>query len=327
VAFERIGLTTSIPVEVIFGAECLPVDLNNVFITHENPLRLINCAEEAGFPHSLCAWIKGVFGVLLEDAGLHTIVAVTQGDCSNTHALMEVLTMKGKEVIPFEFPYDRNPALLSSQIETLQRRFGTGWKQTRAAKKRLDAIRKKLVALDELTWGENKVSGQENHLFLVSSSDFNSDPDRFERELDEFLDRAKRRAPYHDLVRLGYVGVPPIFKGLYEYIETLDARVVYNEIQRQFSMPYLVDDLVEQYLMYTYPYDIFTRLKDIQDAVTARRIDGIIHYTQSFCFRLIHDIVFRARLKVPILTLEGENPRLLDDRTKTRLETFVDKLR
>jgi benzoyl-CoA reductase/2-hydroxyglutaryl-CoA dehydratase subunit BcrC/BadD/HgdB len=254
-------------------------------------------------------------------------VAVTQGDCSNTHALMDVLTARGKEIVPFEFPYDRNYSTLSFHIETLINRFNTGWKQAMEAKKRLDAIRRKLAVLDELTWRENKVSGLENHLFLVSSSDFNSNPEKFEKELDEFLERAEKRAARQGQVRLGYVGVPSIFSGLYEYLETLDAQVVFNEIQRQFSMPYLVDDLVEQYLRYTYPYNISARLQDIEEAIETRKLDGIIHYTQSFCFRQIQDIVLREKLKIPVLTLEGENPGILDDRTKTRIETFVDMLR
>jgi len=320
-------MTTSIPVEVIFGANRIPVDLNNVFINYKKPLHLIGRAEEAGFPHTVCAWIKGIFGVLVEDAGLDTIVAVTQGDCSNTHALMDVLSAQGKKIVPFEFPYDRDYSTLSFHIEAFINRFNTGWEQAMKAKKRLDAIRRKLVTLDELTWRENKVSGLENHLFLVSSSDFNSNPEKFEKELDEFLERAKKRTACQSQVRLGYVGVPPIFSGLYEYLETLGAQVVFNEIQRQFSMPYLVDDLVEQYLLYTYPYNIYARLQDIQEAIEARKIDGIIHYTQSFCFRQIQDIVLREKLKIPVLTLEGENPGIIDDRTKTRIETFVDMLR
>jgi benzoyl-CoA reductase/2-hydroxyglutaryl-CoA dehydratase subunit BcrC/BadD/HgdB len=324
---KRVAMTTSIPVEVILGADRVPVDLNNVFINHQKPLHLIRRAEEAGFPHAVCAWIKGIFGVLLEDAGLNTIVAVTQGDCSNTHALMDVLTAQGKEIVPFEFPYDRSYAALSSQLETFLNRFHTGWEQAVEAKKRLDAIRRKLVMLDELTWRENKVSGLENHLFLVSSSDFNSNPAKFEKELDGFLERAEKRTAREYRIRIGYVGVPPIFSGLYEYLETLGAQVVFNEIQRQFSMPYLSDDLVEQYLLYTYPYNIFARLRDIEEAIEVRKIDGIIHYTQSFCFRQIQDIVLREKLKIPLLTLEGENPGVLDDRTKTRIETFVDMLR
>jgi len=47
---ENIGFTTSVPVEVIFAAGYRPVDLNNVFITDDNPGKLIEVAENAGFP-------------------------------------------------------------------------------------------------------------------------------------------------------------------------------------------------------------------------------------------------------------------------------------
>jgi len=50
VGLKNIGFTTSVPVEVIFAAGYRPVDLNNVFITDDNPGKLIEVAENAGFP-------------------------------------------------------------------------------------------------------------------------------------------------------------------------------------------------------------------------------------------------------------------------------------
>jgi benzoyl-CoA reductase/2-hydroxyglutaryl-CoA dehydratase subunit BcrC/BadD/HgdB len=120
--------------------------------------------------------------------------------------------------------------------------------------------------------------------------------------------------------------VPPIFTDFYEWIETLGARVVYNEVQRQFTMPFETDDLVEQYARYTYPYDVFGRIEDIAAEVKRRGIVGLIHYTQSFCFRQIQDLIIRKHLDVPILTLEGDFPSKLDARTKVRIESFVEML-
>ena len=81
--------------------------------------------------------------------------------------------------------------------------------------------------------------------------------------------------------------------------------MVYNEIQRQFAMPEPGQDLADQYTNYTYPYDTACRLAAIKQQIQLRNIDGIIHYVQSFCHRTISDIIFRARLNVPVLTLEG----------------------
>ena len=117
----------------------------------------------------------------------------------------------------------------------------------------MNKIRDKLKRLDQLSFRENVVSGLENHLHLVASSDFNGDPEQFEADLDLFLSRAQARTPGNDTIRLGYLGVPPIFNGFYEFMEEKEARVVFNEVQRQFSMPSEREDIVDQYLEYTYP--------------------------------------------------------------------------
>ena len=129
-----------------------------------------------------------------------------------------------------------------------------------------------------------------------------------------------------DGVRIGYLGVPPIFTDLYDFLEDLGGRVVFNEIQRQFSMPFETDDMVEQYLRYTYPYSFFSRLEDIKREVHTRQIDGLIHYVQSFCFRQVQDIILRQEIKIPILTIEGDRPAPLDARTRLRLESFTEML-
>ena len=104
---ELVGITTTVPVEVILAAGLTPVDLNNRFITDPDPAGLVRRAEEAGLARTLCAWIKGIYAWCLEHPEVGTIIAVTQGDCSNTHALMELLSLAGRRVIPFDFPFGR----------------------------------------------------------------------------------------------------------------------------------------------------------------------------------------------------------------------------
>jgi len=186
----------------------------------------------------------------------------------------------------------------------------------------------KLNRLDVLTWRDNLVSGEENHAFLVAGSDMKGDPWAFEREVDAFLEKAQQREPWADgeEIRLGYLGVPPIWQGLYERLERRGVRVVFNEIQRQFSMPYLAPSIEEQYLLFTYPYDVFYRLEDIRRETVRRRLDGFIHYAQTFCFRQIEDKILRHSLSKPVLTLEGDRPEPLDARTETRIDAFVEML-
>jgi benzoyl-CoA reductase/2-hydroxyglutaryl-CoA dehydratase subunit BcrC/BadD/HgdB len=84
--------------------------------------------------------------------------------------------------------------------------------------------------------------------------------------------------------------------------------------------------LAEQYTNYTYPYSIDGRIRDIKSETERRHIDGIIHYVQAFCHRAIGDIVFRNRLPIPILTIEGNTDFTLTQQLKTRLEAFIDMI-
>ena len=129
-------------------------------------------------------------------------------------------------------------------------------------------------------------------------------------------------------IRLGLAGVPPIYSDFFEVIEDeLDARVVLNEVPRQFAMPWAPEvDIVTCYQRYTYPYDIFGRMEDIKAECERRGIEGLIHYAQSFCFRQIEDLLVKQGLDLPVLTLEGDRPGPVDARTRVRLEAFIESL-
>lgn len=322
---HRVGFTTTVPLEVVIAAGKIPVDMNNVFITSPRSHQLIEEAEVDGFPRSTCGWIKGMYAAILEK-GIKELIAVTEGDCSNTRALMEVLSLKGVETVPFAYPHDRQPESIRFEIEKLMRHFGVGWDAVNLSRERLGRIRRKVREIDRLTWEENRVTGAENHYYQVCTSDMNSDPDRFEADVDAFIAEARTRSPFKDKLRLAYIGVPPIFDDLYQFTESLGARVVFNETQRQFAMPYDTPDMVEQYRAYTYPYDIFHRLSDILLELERRKVDAVIHYVQSFCFRQIEDMIVRQKVPLPILTLEGDKPTPLDARTKIRIEGFLEML-
>ncbi|MFO7660263.1 MAG: 2-hydroxyacyl-CoA dehydratase [Candidatus Cloacimonadaceae bacterium] len=319
---KRIGFTTSLPVEVILAAGHVPVDLNNIFINN-NPDRFVSRAEHEGFPRNVCAWIKGIY-TSAREAALDEVIGVTQGDCSNTHSLMSMLSDQGIKVFGFSFPVDKSYADLDKEIQKLERHFEVDRSEVIKVKKRLDSIRAKLLLLDEMTWKECLVTGAENHYWLVSASDFNGNPDQFEEDLHAFLKEAKDRDPYQPRLRLAYLGVPPIFSNLYQVVTKLGGEVIYNEIQRQFAMLTLKRDIVEQYLEYTYPYSVFERIKDIETECDKRQVEAIVSYTQSFCHRQIDNILLKKYLHLPFLNLEGDQPSEVDSRTLLRLESFME---
>ncbi|RLC48824.1 MAG: 2-hydroxyacyl-CoA dehydratase, partial [Candidatus Cloacimonadota bacterium] len=269
----NIGFTTSFPVEIVFAAGHKPIDLNNIFVTG-NARKFVEEAEFEGYPRNICSWIKGMYSVALTSE-IDAVIGVVEGDCSNTHSLMETLKDKNVEVIPFSFTYIRDRKELEAEINKLEEYFQVEHSDVLKVKKRLDEIRKKLIRLDELTWKENKVTGLENHLWLVNSSDFNSNPDDFEKRLDTFLMETEDRNPIKTDFRLGFLGVPPIITDFYDFLLEHKTNIVFNEIQRQFSMPYLEENLVDQYLKYTYPYSIFDRLEDIKIEIEKRKLDAV----------------------------------------------------
>jgi len=324
---KRIGITTTVPVEVILAAGAVPVDLNNLFVSDAEPASLISAAEKTGFPLNTCAWIKGIYGTTIK-YGIGEVICVTGGDCSNTLMLMEVLRHRGVKTIPFAYTAEPNETQIAS-AKKLALELGTTIEAVEAVRQNLLPVRALTSQLDRLTWQENKISGEGNHYWLVSSSDFNQDVNRFSNELEETIEKVSKSPNYpNDELRLGFMGVPPIYAAeFYPFLERCGGRVVFNEVQRQFSMPYQVESLSEQYCRYTYPYSTGGRVADIKNAIEERHLDGIIHYVQSFCHRAIGDIILRSELDVPILTIEGNADFGVSQHLKTRLEAFLDVLR
>ncbi len=319
---KRIGFTTSLPVEVLFAAGHTPIDLNNIFLTQDAEQH-VHKAEIKGFPRTICTWIKGNFNAALS-SHLDEVVGVVQGDCSNGHSLLDIISEEGLPIYRFSFPPLRSAEALESEIKRLEEHYGVSRRETLQVKSRLDEIRKKLITLDEWTWKERLISGKENHLWLVNSSDFNGNPDKYEEELDAFLNQAARRDPLPTKLRIAYLGVPPIYKNIYDAIAEQGGDVIFNEVQRQFSMPYLEDDIIRQYLEYTYPYSVYDRLQDINTELSRRSIEAVISYTQSFCHLQIDNILLKKHIDLPFLTLEGDQPEDMDSRTLLRLESFFE---
>lgn len=319
---KRIGFTTSFPIEVVYAAGHIPIDLNNLFLEYDSS-QMVHSAELKGFPSTVCSWIKGNYSTALT-SNLDEVIGITQGDCSNAQSLLDMINEEGLDTFTFAFPPRRNYDDLDREIRRLEDHFEVDRQQTMKAKARLDQIRAKLLLLDEYTWKQRLVTGKENHLWLVSSSDFNGNPDLYEAQLDAFLQEAAKRDPLPAKLRCAFLGVPPIYRDLYDTIVELGSDVVYNEVQRQFAMPYLEKDIVDQYLRFTYPYTVKERLDDINIELKKRDVHLLISYIQSFCHLQIDNILLKKYLKQPFLTLEGDRPEPMDSRTLLRLESFFE---
>ncbi|TCO72706.1 2-hydroxyacyl-CoA dehydratase family protein [Marinisporobacter balticus] len=325
---KRIGLTTTVPVEVLFAAGYHPIDLNNLFITSKDYMKYIDIAERDGFPKSLCAWIKGIYGACIAH-DIKEIVGVMEGDCSNTKALVEVLLLRGIKVYPYSFPHSHKQEDVKEEIDKFMNIFNVNLEEVENIRDRLNKIRYLAKEIDQLTYMDQKAKGFENHLYQVSLSDFGQDIDQYEEEMEKVIEKIRKRKANNKKIRLGYIGVPPMTADIYAFVENFDAHFVYNEVQREFAFPraYEARSIFEQYYDYTYPYDIHFRIKELKKQIAERKLDAIIHYTQAFCYRAVEDIVIKKELDIPVLNVEGDQLNALDARTKLRIEAFLDMIK
>ncbi len=324
---KKIGLTTTVPIEVLIAAGYEPFDLNNLFVTSENHLHYIDIAEQDGFPKSMCAWIKGIYGACIKH-NVKEIIAVMEGDCSNTKVLNDILKSKGVILHPFSFPHSHLIEDVDREMKRFMKYFGVSVEAVEEIRKQLNRIREKVKRIDEYSYTKDVVLGFENHLLQLCMSDLDGNASNYEKLIDNKLLDIESRSPSLKKLRLGYIGVPPMTGDLFDFVETLDARFIYSEVQREFSFPRfeMANNMTEQYYDYTYPYDFDFRVKEIQRQVKLRNLDGIIHYTQAFCHKAAEHILLKDQLNIPILNIEGDKLNVLDARTKLRLEAFLDML-
>lgn len=324
---KKIGITTTIPVEVIFASGNTPIDLNNIVVSSSDMEKHMETAEREGFPKSMCAWIKGIFGVCINE-GVSEVVGVVEGDCSNTASLIEILKLHGINVVDFSYPRSRKLPDLKKKIQSFMDIYEVSEVEVEWWRLRLNIIREKVKELDELT-KEGKVSSYENHLFQVSCSDFWGNPNKFEAELEKVLHEARSKKEKRNFLKLAYLGVPPMTSDFYDYIETKGAKIVFNEVQREFTFPRYqkAKNIYEQYLDYTYPYSMDFRLMNLEKDLDERDITGIIHYTQKFCHRALDNIVLKEKLPYPLINIESDRENKLDERTKIRLDAFIEMLK
>jgi len=329
---EKLGITTTVPVEVTLSAGMVPVDLNNLFVSGGNTGHLTELAHGSGFPTNACAWLKGIFGAVVAPGGPGRVVGVVRGDCSGTEVLLEALEFEGVEVTRFSYPLSRTRDDMERELERFAAALGGDLVEAERLVTALEAPRALLAELDELCWKHNLVTGYENHLWLVSASDFHGDHGRFTYDLAAFIDSVSGREPLNERpglpfareVRLGYLGVPPVSTSIFDLAEARGARFVFHEVPRQFSMPGRPGrGLVDLYLDYTYPYTLEGRARDISEQAYSRGLDGLVHYVQSFCYRNTEDVVFSRAFDLPYITVECDCPGEMGATAASRLENFI----
>lgn len=323
---HKTGLTTTVPVEVLYAAGKVPVDLNNIFVVADNARELVALAERRGFPQSACAWVKGLYATVKAE-GIAEVVGVVEGDCSQNVALIDLWRSEGVRIIPFSFPGRYALASLRAEIAEFARQVGADLARAEEIKAEFDRIRQNALEIDRLACERGSVSSGELFSSQLLLTDFLGEPALAAQTMSTLLAGMRKRPADSGRIRLGVAGVPTILSDLWEVIEENNGRVVYHEVPHQFCLfGGIGKPLAEAFLDYTYPQPASIRVAEIARQVRARGIRGIIHYVQSFCHRQLHDMILRQGLEVPVLTIEADGPGPVDGRTRTRIEAFLEQL-
>ncbi len=321
---RRVGIFSTSPVEVLLAAGLRPMDVNNAFIIAPDRLDLLAQAESAGLPRTSCAWTRGLYAATLA-LGFSRILVVTDGDCSANRAMAELLRDLGVEVIEFRYPLaNRSVAAVNSAMADLAAQLGTTLDAAEAVRRELAPLRAGLERLDRFTWDEGKVTAEENHRWLVQSSDLGGDAVAYHNDLMAFIESASRRNAAGEGPRLGLFGVPPALTDLHDAMDAAGARVVFNEIASDFAMIPPADSLGAQYSRYAYPYGIRARVARARIEAERRGLEGWLVYDQSFCYHNLETpAVDRLLGDLPRLHLEGDVPGPVAGRDRIRIEAFV----
>ena len=324
---NRIGIFSTVPVEVIFAAGLVPVDLNNLFVAHRDPGMLLRQADVLGLPRNSCAWTRGLFGATVA-YDFRRVVSVPRGDCSNNAAMAGLLTQRGVRVVEFNFPIagpDRQ-GQMAVELERFRDEFDVSEAKVNRSFESIRPVRELLARIDRANWEEGRVPGSVARACLLRSTDMGGNPRLFRRRLEKVLADHEEgggvRGP-----RLALFGVPAVFDGFLEKLQEMGACVVLTETEHDFAMLPPADSLAQQYLDYAYPYGIGPRVTRFRNLLEERRVDGVVVYSQAFCHHNLElAFVERELAGIPLLVLEGDLPRAVTARDGVRLEGFLELL-
>ncbi|MCL7476119.1 MAG: 2-hydroxyacyl-CoA dehydratase family protein [ANME-2 cluster archaeon] len=307
---DTVGITALIPPELMYACGKRPLDVNNIVPGTTSSPR-----------NKLCAWTAIWRDMILNGKlDIDSLVVVAGGDCHNALVDGQKAELSGMPTHYFFYPFDRDADYLRSQLEKLVRFFGGI--QDEKMFSLISNLKSKGRELDELRVN-NRALASDVFSFLISFSDLAGDPKAFEKTLDSVPE-----TDVHYSSRVALIGVPPIYPDFHKVAEGFGLHVVYDELPFEFLRlgGYDLDSLASSYRNYSFAGPLKDRVRLIQEELRRRHVDGVIHYTQFACHHTLEDEIFREHLDYPILTVQGDLPRMSPEQLKLRLEAFAEML-
>jgi len=309
---STVGITAMVPPELVYGCGHVPVDLNNAVPT--------SGAVPRG---KLCAWTATWRDALLSGTShVDRLVVVAGGDCHNALADGQRVALSGIPTHFFFYPFDGDVAYMEGQLRAFEAFLG-GMRDQAS----VDAVaRIKSLALElDAARVRGDVPGSVAFNHLIALCDMRGDLGAFERSVRDSL---TRRREAKAVGRVALVGVPPIYPDFHEVAEGFGLQLVFDELPWEFARlgGRDIGSMARSYADYTFARQLPHRLELLERELRARRVDGIIHYTQYACHHVLEDEVLRSRFDLPMLTVQGDLPRRCPEQEKLRLEAFAELL-
>ncbi len=308
-----VGITALVPPELVFGCGQTPLDLNNAVPTSE-------CVPRG----KLCAWTATWRDMLLRgDMRVDRLVVVAGGDCHNALVDGQRVAAKGIPTHYFFYPFDGDEDEMRRHLQDLEAFLGGISDQ--GAVTRVADVKDLCIQLD-VARCRRRVLGSRVFNHLIQLCDMGGDLDRFESSVRRALEEVPSEVPE---TRIALVGVPPIYPDFHQVCEGYGMQVVFDELPWEFVRMggRTRDTMARNYAGYTFARDLEYRFDRLEQELSRRRVEGVVHYTQYACHHVLEDEMLRQRLDLPMLTVQGDLARRCPEQERLRLEAFSELLR
>lgn len=309
-----LGITALVPAEVIYACRENAVDLNN-FVPF----------SEFQPDDKLCAW-SAIWRelILRKEVEIDKLVVVAGGDCYNALVDGEKIELSGIPTLYFIYSFNRDIRLMEENLDSLVE-FAGGIKNEKAFGEIAD-LKQRAMEIDSLRT-EGKLSSIKAFEIEISGSDLMGSPDKYGKAI-EALEEEDVDFDY----RVAILGIPPIYKGFHEFLQSTGLHVAYDEMPFEFirHSGRNLGEVAESYVNYTFAGNIWRRMEFVEKQLKERNIDAIIHFQQFSCHHKLEDIILRERFAdregYPYITIEADLPGSTPEQARLRLEAFAERL-
>ncbi len=320
---------TTVPLEIFKRFEndagVRGADANNLFINADSILGIspyqLTLNGEITFPMAYCSWIKGIFSVahLLHSNNLLAgFIAVELGDCANSKVMAYLIENFSKVI---RFLYFEEKKLLQRELEKFANLFQFSFSELTERWEERNNLRQSLKKA-QATYTEGVANFDDFFVAFLTASD----PLYFKDDQLKTVKIAVENSLPATGKRIAFLGVPPIQSDLWQVLKERDLIVCYFETPEEFALFKEADSIVEQYLLFTYPASYQFRYQEVKKQLKTREIEGIIFYSQDFCYREGEKVLWQEladELKIPFVHIQHDKPGPTSAQTILRIEAAL----